>query len=849
MGMKVTYLLLLTGLLSFHTKVFSQYLPNPSFEGNPTLGDPPAGWSVCDACSTVDTEPGYLQSLAPSDGSTYIGMVGRAAYPNPDCTETCEACYSLLLTPLSPDSCYLISVDLAYNPYCYWNGHSYPNSLRLDIWAGNTSCSQEELLWSSPTPQTNWNTYTFELTPSFEISELFLQSNYATNNSYWGNVLVDNLVIENVLGTINLGNDTTLCAGQSLILDAGGGFDSYLWSDGSNGQSIEVTESGQYWVEGFAQSCSSTDTINVFIEPPIEIDLGNDTVVCTPQYELSVEGNFEEYFWSTGENTQSITVSEDGLYIVSVIDSIGCEGTDSVQVTFEAEQINIGNDTVLCVGENLVLDAGAGYTDYEWNTGANQQTIQIETTGNYWVVVTNEAGCQATDTILVVFEEETTVDLGNDTTICYGSTLTLSPGFYNLYEWQDGSEAPQLIITEPGEYWVNVLGGCDWASDTINVSFYPPVLPDLGPDTTICYDDVFILYPGNFSSYLWQNGETGPNFPVYETGYYSVTVTDINNCEGADEVFVKVGEPINLNSDTSFCEGSSILIDIGNDYDYYSWNTGDTTHYISIDSAGLYFVTAGMNIPGCEFLDTILVNKIPVPEVSIEDTNLCSGDTLVIEIEDEDTFNYFWNGIAGSNHFEVSQGGRQIVYVENECGSAIDTFNIVAFPNPAIKLFSDNQYLWNENEQAVINIEGVYDSCIWQDGSRDFQYIVSYEEALSQHLYYVEAYKGKCYASDSIFIESIKFGIPIFVSPNGDKINDRFAPKNWYGIKEHKMTVFNRWGQIVWESGNFQNGWDARSNSGRLVPDGTYYWVLRIIFEDEEVQRTYKGSLTILGGE
>jgi gliding motility-associated-like protein len=71
--------------------------------------------------------------------------------------------------------------------------------------------------------------------------------------------------------------------------------------------------------------------------------------------------------------------------------------------------------------------------------------------------------------------------------------------------------------------------------------------------------------------------------------------------------------------------------------------------------------------------------------------------------------------------------------------------------------------------------------------------------------------------------------------------------EGWSGISNHTIMVFNRWGEKVWESSDFSSGWDGKNN-GRLVANGTYFWILEVWYGKKDTKRVYKGSLTVLGG-
>jgi hypothetical protein len=143
--------------------------------------------------------------------------------------------------------------------------------------------------------------------------------------------------------SVNLGNDTSFCSGeQNLLLDAGSGYVSYLWSDSSTAQTFTVTTSGTYWVQVTdSTNCVATDSITVIIFPSPTANAGNDTTVVEPDC-ASLFGSATggtppySYLWSTGDTTQNITFCNPAsVYTVlfTVIDSNGCSGTDTVVVT------------------------------------------------------------------------------------------------------------------------------------------------------------------------------------------------------------------------------------------------------------------------------------------------------------------------------------------------------------------------------------------------------------------------------------------------------------------------------------------------------------------------------------
>ncbi|RLD53830.1 MAG: hypothetical protein DRJ05_15780, partial [Bacteroidetes bacterium] len=140
-------------------------------------------------------------------------------------------------------------------------------------------------------------------------------------------------------------------------------------------------------------------------------------------------------------------------------------------------QVNLGNDTAICSGISLTLDAGNQGSTYSWSTGETSQQIVIDSSGEYWVMVTKgEATGNDTITINMQYPPEI-VNLGNDITLSYGDSLVLdagNPG--SSYAWSTGESSQSITVDTAGMFWVKVDGCGSSASDTIDVSMVYPTI-------------------------------------------------------------------------------------------------------------------------------------------------------------------------------------------------------------------------------------------------------------------------------------------------------------------------------------------------------------------------------------
>jgi hypothetical protein len=138
-----------------------------------------------------------------------------------------------------------------------------------------------------------------------------------------------------------------------------------------------------------------------------DIGLGEDKEICngeTATLTAESQSDLTAYQWSTNEITQTISVTGNGSYSVTVMGINGCQNSDTISVTVDPNLIpvNLGNDKRICLGESLNLDAGAGYDTYNWSNLGTSQSINITETGNYSVEVSDYNNvCRVSDEIYI----------------------------------------------------------------------------------------------------------------------------------------------------------------------------------------------------------------------------------------------------------------------------------------------------------------------------------------------------------------------------------------------------------------------------------------------------------------
>ena len=339
----------------------------------------------------------------------------------------------------------------------------------------------------------------------------------------------------------DFGTDNTfVCNGSSITLDASNAYDTYVWSTGSAARFITVTTPDIYWVDVFKNGCKGTDTITVnLIDVPLKPFIGNDTTYCGTFSRVLTVGT-DVANWTRNNiaisTSSSITVTQGGRYIASITNSCGSV-FDTIDInTANALVINLGRDTVLCAGQTKVLNAfvaGSSIT-YTWNTGAATPSITVPARFFRYIVEVSNGICTVSDSIIIDSTGAPNKPfLGNDTAFCGDFSKVLITGDNTF--WSTGETGIQITVTSPDQYIAENRNVCGSAKDTIVITQFVAPIVNLGKDTTIC--DSIILTVGNagFNSIFWSTGDSANSILVTNKGLYTVTVTN-TNCSKTDSI-------------------------------------------------------------------------------------------------------------------------------------------------------------------------------------------------------------------------------------------------------------------------------------------------------------------------
>ncbi len=559
--------------------------------------------------------------------------------------------------------------------------------------------------------------------------------------------------------------------------------------------------------------------------------------------------NANNYVWNFGDNSPEsteeapfYTYNTPGIYTAYciAIDSSSCFLTDTAYLTITVlapPDVNLGSDTLICHTPDLTLTAGNPGCTFVWSTFETSAQITVNQTGSFWVTADN-GECIGRDTILVEFIPPPA--LGPDISVCENVPVILDPHLPGYqYFWSTNETSETIQANQTGTYWVNTIREYCTLSDTIEVFFKPLPDVDLGDDRLICEGDTAIFRAGNPGAlYTWNTGGTNANLVAGQTGQYWVQV-NLDGCLGYDTANLSVNPVpvVDLMGDRLMCEFDTLTLDAGNPGFNYLWSTGATTQWIQITDSGYYSVTVSAS--DCAGYDTIYAEKIILRIELGSDTLICPGESITLDAGVDDV-EYLWNTGQTAKAINVSTNGTYWVKISEYLCSASDTIHVGSMEN----LVLPEQLNLCGNEFLILSTDIDADDFLWSSGE-----ITPTIEIREPGLYTLVATKEQCKLSDSTLVIGTSgiqaLYIPNTFTPNLDSHNESFGGIGT-GILSYEMIIFNRWGEVLFETKDLLQGWDG-TYKGSVVPSGIYYYFIRYSTEcsfDQEFKVT--GTLMVL---
>ncbi len=285
--------------------------------------------------------------------------------------------------------------------------------------------------------------------------------------------------------------------------------------------------------------------------------------------------------------------------------------------------------------------------------------------------------------------------------------------------------------------------------------------------------------------------------------------------------YLHANPAISLGNDTVICQGQSVSLTPGTQFISYCWQDGSTGPEYLAAEAGLFWVEV-IDDYGCFSRDSVFVDVME-GQVSLgEDPDLCEGDSIYLT-PGPGYESYLWQDGSVEQGFSAKNAGLHWVEVTAAGGcQARDSIYVTTHQLPFVDLGPDTSI--KTGEKRTLDAGPGFQSYLWQDGSAGQTFEVN-----SPGMFWVTIDNGQCKNSDTVVVSLDDCEASLFVpncfTPNNDGYNDRFNAVS-VNLSRFELSIFNRWGQVIFETKDPEEGWDGKLN-GKLCPQGTYFFLIR----------------------
>ncbi len=587
-----------------------------------------------------------------------------------------------------------------------------------------------------------------------------------------------------------------------------------------------------------------------------------------------------------------------------VTSDMGCRDTainpifiyDSPQVLMWASEHEI------CIGDYVDLAAiiiDTSGTSYSWVPDNSLSCLNCffpvanpTVTTTFSFITTNAAGCSDTSDILVnvLPYEIPNIGITNDTTICMGESIQLSVtgGDSNSsYVWDESTaglscyESCPNPIASPSDsstYLVTVTNmyGCD-AQDSVQIAIIDQSQSFVGEDEVICEGDSVQL---NLSingdpTWLITNGLSCVDcadpiaFPTSTTNYIVSLITADLGCEIFDSVLVTVLTPddIDAGNDIQICDGETITL-TGMGEGAVTWSPSNSLSNVDILNPDAFPNTSTTYVlmlenGNCILWDSVFVSVVDQTVISGNDYIICYGDTIELEsLGLADT--YQWTPSESLSDptaeiplaFPLETTTYLLEASQTTCASDTATSTVIVDPLPNVNLPASIPFFEGiPIEIEVTSLDGGNYSYYWSPAdslscSNCSNPTFTSSVSMTLEVLVIDMETG-CEITLITEMRLLKecnpnlISVPNIFTPNNDGFNDELRLISNTITEINSFRVFDRWGGLVFETNDFYEPWDGKSN-GKELPIGVYVYLIDAKCSIDGTDFLKKGDITIL---
>ena len=737
----------------------------------------------------------------------------------------------------------------------------------------------------------NWTSSAFTLGNTEDLVNVIADSYHVEITDANGCKAINNYTVNQPtqLLTSITGTNVT-CNGYSngkvdLVVSGGSPNYQYVWSNSTTTLSSTTQDLSNIPAETYSvlitdiKGCTITNSITI-TQPLLALTasiIGTD-VKCfgnnTGAADLIIEGGTPPYnvTWSNGINTEDQNNLFAGTYVATITDFNGCLTTANITIHQPLAKLTSSSvvTPVTCYGFtngsiDYTVNGGTQPYSYSWINSQFALSVTSQDISNfpaemYILTITDANNCILIDTSIITQPTKLVSSITSTNINCFGQStgaidLTLNGGVtpYSIL-WTNNAVSEDINNLPAGSYTVNVTdaNGCQHM-DSVTLTQPASGLSSTNfVKNTTCYGsaDGYIFYDVQGGTtpyaYSWSNGNTTNNIFNLTAGQYVITTTDGNGCTLTNSITVRqpsqvtiaaVTNPVKCFGETN---GSIDITVTGGTTPYtYQWMNSDfvlsaiTQDLVNYPS-GTYNVKV-IDSLGCEANLAVLLDQPAQLGASVTANNItCAGGSdgnIDINISGGITpYSYVWsNGATSEDLFNIPVGSYTVTITDaNNC--TLQQVYTLLEPSPIEIAYQMQEVSCSDQVDGVIYATatggtGAY-SYAWSNGTTDnpatnlaggtYTLIVSDAVGCSKQIEITMQVNPQ---------ECIE--IPNAFTPNGDGKNDLWQIKNIELYPNCNMKIFNRWGNLLFESNGYPEFWNGRYNGNKL-PSETYYYILNL---------------------
>ena len=571
-----------------------------------------------------------------------------------------------------------------------------------------------------------------------------------------------------------------------------------------------------------------------------------------------------------------LVITAAGNYTLFATDDGGCptHGTISVDAKPGPELALLVDPELLVCGEveTTLLASAVDGASLNWN-GVDGGEFTIDSGGTYDVEAELD-GCVESASVTVTYQAIPTLQITSEgavvaggVNICPGDEITLSVSAPDggVATWNSNGSS-DIVVDDAGNFTASAIwNGCESDPEEVEVNLFDlPEAEISATPSTLCWETVGVVeaFPMEGTSivnWVYPSGTTslgnaGP-------GQYELSLVNNDGCETVESFDYIMLPPINtgLTDPEPLCDGSVAYLNVTGAVDGLAWNIGGNNTTLAVTSLmGSGPFVANVTLGACAQSDTAFVTWWPTPTIGAQPDTVtrCVLDpafSLSWPEQDEDAVGYWlWevNGNSATAGYSVSEEGDYLIEVRDNATGCMDSHNLFVevWPNLAISATPEDPLICLGDSTSVqVELLTVQDtdpyeipfSVLWstEDAS-------GWESVVGAGEHLVTATNACGTASSLVVIQDEYCGCNVWVpnafTPDKDGLNDGFEIVSSCEWDVFQFSVFNRWGQLVWQTEDPDKAWDGGTTllgqGQHFVPDGQYAYRLHYEYsEDGEV--------------